>query len=435
MNPTPNHSYKSLHEVAKAHGLPGPRKSDQLFWIPDINLAALEDRIDWLNERAVKLAAEPIVFYPIGHYSFTDKKHKVHYHTAVFIEGSRIRLEGDYRFIGTLEHDPAGNILRAVPGESIPAMYRTVDPACDHCQLKRQRKDTYIVGAEDGEYLQVGKTCLKDFVGHRAPAAIAAWAEYLADLANYIEEEYFEGGGHETGISSNYYLTLVAASIRLFGWTSRSKARDTGNLATADTAAWWADEDSKHGAKHNALVDEHGRQLTTRRGQPYQTEPADLETAKAAISWAQALEGDAIVESDYLWNLHIVAQADGFTWRQIGLAASMIPAFSRAQSDRAEREDRPPSNWVGDLKKRQEFTDLDLDGVYSFETYYGVTYLHKFYDPDGNIIVWKTGSVCLETDYLYTGKATVKAHDIYRDEKQTVVTRAALERIENGQID
>lgn len=426
---------KSLHEIAISHGLPGPGDSDQLFWIPDVNLDALTARIEWLNGRAEKLDATPIVIDVIGHYSYTDKKHKVHYFTSVFVVGSRIKLAGGYRFVGTLEHAPDGNILRAVPGESIPLVYRTVDPTCDHCQLERRRKDTYIVASEDDQYLQVGKTCLKDFVGHRSPAAIAAWAEYLADLAHYIEEEYFDLGGSPTGIDAVYYLTLVAASIRLWGWTSRSKASDMGLPATADNALYWADEDIKTLAPNHALKDKNGLQEYTRAGKPVETESADLDLAKAAMVWAADLEGDAIVESDYLWNLHIVAQSDGFTWRQVGLAASMIFAYQRHVNDLAEKLARgngKPSIWVGDLKKRQQFDHLELVAVFSWESMYGVTFMHKFCDVDGNIIVWKTGSVCLDQGSIYAGKATVKAHDTYKDEKQTVVTRATLGRIEEN---
>jgi hypothetical protein len=38
-------------------------------------------------------------------------------------------------------------------------------------------------------------------------------------------------------IGPEYYLSYVAASIRTTGWMSRTRARDTGELATADHAA------------------------------------------------------------------------------------------------------------------------------------------------------------------------------------------------------
>lgn len=416
-------AYKSLHEIAIAHGIPKPRDSNQVFWIPDVNLVALTRRIDWLNARAVKLNAEPIQLLLIGHFSYADKKRRTHHYTAVFIAGTRIRLDGGWTFAGTLEHTEAGNVLRAAPDEHIPSLYKTVEPACDHCKLERQRKDTYIVRLGD-KYQQVGRTCLKDFVGHRSPAAIAAWASYIAELSSYIEEAC-DGTGTPTGLDAKYFLKLVAASIRLWGWIPRSKS-DGFNSATADSALWWADEDYKSLAKNNALVRDNGLPRVNNRGVPIETNTADIDLADAALEWARDLSGDLVIENDYLWNLHIVAQLDGFTWRQMGLAASMIYAFTRHLQQEAEKNERPPSNWVGTVKTRQQFTDLELVAVFSYETMYGVTYLHKFYDLDGNIIVWKTGSVCLDSGCNYSGKATVKAHDTYKADKQTIVTRAAL---------
>ena len=345
----------------------------------------------------------------------------------MFVAGTRIKLAGGWIFAGTLEHTEAGNILRSVPGETIPSNYRTVDPACDHCQLKRNRKDTYIVRSEAGKFTQVGRTCLKDFVGHRSPAAIAAWSQYIAELSGYIEDELITGSGRPTGLDAIYFLTLVAASIRLYGWTPRSRSDDY-SAATADNALWWADEDSKTMAEDNAILDRNGIQLTTRTGKPVETSPADRDLAQAALIWARTLSGDQIVENDYLWNLHIAAQSDGFTWRQAGLAASMISAYTRHLQAIAKqtRGNGKVSDFVGTVKTRQDFSGLELVGVFSFEGTYGVTHIHKFYDQAGNIIVWKTGSVLLDQGSIYSGKATVKAHDTYRGDKQTVVTRASL---------
>ena len=56
-----------------------------------------------------------------------------------------------------------------------------------------------------------------------------------------------------------------------------------------------------------------------------------------------------------------------------------------------------------------------------------VTFLHKFADTDGNVLVWKT-SKSIEEDYgtemVLTG--TVKEHSEYKGDKQTVMTRCKV---------
>ena len=57
-------------------------------------------------------------------------------------------------------------------------------------------------------------------------------------------------------------------------------------------------------------------------------------------------------------------------------------------------------------------------------------YIHLMRDDSGNLLVWKTTSRPLEEGVRYTGKATVKEHTVYRDEKQTILTRCDFERAE-----
>ena len=57
---------------------------------------------------------------------------------------------------------------------------------------------------------------------------------------------------------------------------------------------------------------------------------------------------------------------------------------------------------------------------------YGYTRVYKFTDNDGHIFVWKTGTdIDTDDNGVYTGtvKGTIKAHDMYGDEKQTIMTR------------
>lgn len=55
-------------------------------------------------------------------------------------------------------------------------------------------------------------------------------------------------------------------------------------------------------------------------------------------------------------------------------------------------------------------------------------YIHNFRDENGNALVWKTQKSLPFNDgdeVIVTG--TIKAHDVYKDEKQTVLTRCKVE--------
>ena len=77
---------------------------------------------------------------------------------------------------------------------------------------------------------------------------------------------------------------------------------------------------------------------------------------------------------------------------------------------------------------RGDFT-LTLQFKRAFGGEYGVRYLQKFVDADGNVIVWwGTNDVAAGTvvGNTYVFKATIKSHDVYEGVKQTTLTRATL---------
>ena len=79
---------------------------------------------------------------------------------------------------------------------------------------------------------------------------------------------------------------------------------------------------------------------------------------------------------------------------------------------------------------------------FSFTTYYGKTQVHKFADEQGNILVWKT-SKCVEWikdgyyEYIPEGsvveiKCSVKDHNEYKGEEQTIILRCKFTLIEKA---
>ena len=94
------------------------------------------------------------------------------------------------------------------------------------------------------------------------------------------------------------------------------------------------------------------------------------------------------------------------------------------------------SQYVGQLGGKIN-TTATFDHTAWFDFRLGWTtetmYIHTFKDPDGNKLVWKTSSTSLpdleEGDQVQiTG--TVKDHSEYKDEKQTVLTRCKIKKID-----
>lgn len=100
---------------------------------------------------------------------------------------------------------------------------------------------------------------------------------------------------------------------------------------------------------------------------------------------------------------------------------------------RKEREKieikKAASEYVGEIGTRQDF-ELKCNFITSFVGYYGTNWLFIFEDKDENTFKY-LGSSCLEVEQgqtcVLTG--TIKAHDEYKGEKQTVINRPKLKEV------
>ena len=156
--------------------------------------------------------------------------------TPVTITAAEPKLSG-WKFIATIEHTEAGNILRSATERALPVEYRTKKNVCDHCKTARRRKDTYVVQHDGfGELRQVGRSCIKDFLGHGNPDEIARYFDNIlalwSDLADvHDDEEYF---GHAPLVEeTDVYLAVAAESVRTNGWVAKSSWDGTPTASLA----------------------------------------------------------------------------------------------------------------------------------------------------------------------------------------------------------
>jgi DNA helicase-2/ATP-dependent DNA helicase PcrA len=78
-------------------------------------------------------------------------------------EVSRLRL-GGWRLLGILHHEAGQTSCHDMFGDKVPEPLRKAPPNCDHCQLLRKRRDTFVLRDAAEEVKQVGRTCLEKFL-------------------------------------------------------------------------------------------------------------------------------------------------------------------------------------------------------------------------------------------------------------------------------
>jgi hypothetical protein len=349
-------------------------------------------------------------------------------------------------FVAALQHLDGENVVRSLPGETVPETYRTRGPECDHCRMSRRRNDTFVLRHEGGRHIQVGSTCIGDFLGSDEAGKIAGAASLLAEARGLAEGgcEGF-GSGSRGDRTLAEYLPFVAWAIREKGWTSRTTVREKGEgLATADLA-WDVLIDGKSRVKWKAAPTEE-----------------DEAMALASEAWAEAITDEEIAKEtgDYLHNLRAIARTGLVMSKLAGLAASSVIAYQRAvgrERARAERAANMLDVHLGNVGDKVTFglppkvgkrgqllkgapvvlspDPVKLDFVTGYDTDFGYTTVLKFRTADGATLVWKASSTEIgrgDVGKVYTLAGTIKKHDDYKGAKQTILSRCDVREVETA---
>lgn len=369
----------------------------------------VESRIKKLNRRASKLHL-PALTHKVGlEYTVTvtaNGRKYLYPAVDVVVDGELPVLAG-WAIVGVVDHATmGGNLVHTIATDSdeIMANYRHARSDCDHCNTYRQRNKTIVVN-DGNKIMQVGSSCVIDFLGSKEAAAALGHLQGVAAL-----EDEFGGGDESSGVYGGYaapvlidFLVRVAASIRLDGWHPKS-----GGEYRSTAVAAQSDKPCKP-----SLTDD------------------DRDIAEAAREWARTLEPT----DNFEHNLKVVASVDHVT--KDGLCAYMVEGYLRhvgkVAAD-AAREKLPQSNeHIGDpaAKARIELT-LTYVRMSNYANDFGVQYWVAFADEAGNIIKWRTGNPHSllgdepETGAVVKVKCRIKSHGEFKGRKETVISRPTV---------
>ena len=304
-----------------------------------------------------------------------------------------MEVEGSYKipgwdFLAYIEHTRnGGNVVSKVTNEPLDQHWYTATPSCDHCHSNRDRRYTCLVRNTDtGEIKQVGKSCLRDYTGMDM--------EVAADLASFLNTEMEEYFTDFTGVSSSLgphtFIYAAYPYVKAHGYT-----KDTTALNIV-----------------NNIYD---------LPQATDSEIDDL------MKWLREKNEEGF--NEYFRNARAIFSLPSIERRHYNILASLVASYFRDMARREQRQKEVGnSEWVGKVGDRITFKVVTATTISSFQSSYGYNnwvYILKLTDEDGHVYIWKTssGGGTLPGEIL---KATIKDHQEYRGEKQTVITRATV---------
>lgn len=386
--------------------------------IPESSIARVNEALAKINRKADKLGVPPFAVT----YS-APRVHKVQkpgesYDIMVVdatVSGEPVRV-GGYRFLSRIDFEGGLILLNTRPGETLPERFRAATPMCMHCASERKRKQVFVLRREgDDQHVQVGSTCLRDFLGHD-PAAMLGAVSLWNDLEACFDSEgdYSSGGRVDHVVSVHLALTIATAVVRACNGDFVSRA-----------AADAAEARGRYIETTSSMVFD---QLFPPKPLPHDWKRLpitddDEAQATVAIAWGKAMPGASEYESNMLQLLSV----DHIRLKRLGLLVSLIGGYRRYLGEVAERI-ALVNGYVGTVGKRTEFEAV-FGGLKSFPTDYGMLYIARFNTPNGQLVY--RGTSPFWPDSINPGdslrfKATIKAHEEYKGFCQTHIQRVAL---------
>lgn len=415
--------------------------------VPMEEMAAFDKKLEALNKKAERFGLEPVKinatttdryykayeyvgseqdFLSISHHKL--KKGEVPPHGEEVVEFNRIDLDypiiklGDWQVVAKIEaFTPKENLIFTVtrdPMDNATAEeHRNCGVGCQHCNTKRARNESFLLrNTADGQYKEVGSTCLQDFTGIN-PAAVLFLAQLqeLVNLSAEFDPESGSGFGRPTAYSTEGYLARVAFCVEQGGWVSSAKAREQGIPATYEEAQsvdrWLANDK----AMADAFFANYERHKTTaRQAMAWYAEKEPRDSFDRNV---KALLGEEFIAIDR---------------KHLAFAAAAVPGYLRHVSEQVDKESQKPSEYIGEIGDKKEMP-LTVVGVSPFNTQYGTSYRVNMRDADGNRLTWKASNPpqdLIENNAVgrpFNAKFTVKELEEYKGERITAVTRLKFE--------
>lgn len=229
--------------------------------------------------------------------------------TVLVIEGEPARYYG-WTFVALVEPENGSLVVSRSPFYEGPEFDRStfVENHCAHCQRRVARRKYLILENVEGQRIQIGTSCAKDFLGH--PLNVKFFDDFLADLEAYY-------GRGITGFSVLAALALAARVTSSAGYVKSGDAGCTRDIVMDMLAG---------GRAADEAFKEFG----------YPTE-ANREEAASALAWAAEMPG----HGEYAENVRAVVAAPTASLKRLGLVVSIIPSYRRSIADAKIKADRP----------------------------------------------------------------------------------------------
>lgn len=301
----------------------------------------------------------------------------------------------------------------------LPDRFRSTDATCQHCNNQRQRREIYVLrNVGSGNFKQVGKQCLKDFLGSSDITAVLKYIDQLYDLTSSDRDRAVVGDLSSVAYEeAERWMANVFACIEVHGWVPASLAHESNGkyISTRSTV-------------YERLYTRNKKYQPT-----FTAEERHWHQARDCQKWLhQHYYRDGELRSglqDFDYNLATCVQKGYIHPKSLGIATYAPQAYLKRLGKVEERKkDIRLDEYFGEVGKMVDLEVKVMTIVGLGDNGFGPSLLHIARDAEGRTFVWRRDHRQVER-YGDTIKirAKVKKHETRynkfanRDEKQTVL--------------
>lgn len=354
-----------------------------------------------------------------------DAIHHTSYTESIKVECVEVFVEGtyainDWQFVGTIEFTENGNIIRLADSSfegKIPVKYLHTPKICEHCGTIRNRKDTYLIYSAEGEFKQVGSSCLLEYTRGLDANECASIMSCLDQVKTLTNRDYdfseFKGNGFSytgLGIGNTELVKKTALGlVKRHGYTRV----ENGNGTAVDLSCMLF-----HNLSDDVYNDLYGDVVL-----------ATDEEVKNIDEYAKDYFNST---NDYMRNASLAWCKKSIEYRDFGLIASFANTYLKDMQKRQEMSINRVNEYVGNVGDKVTFKVASARVLFikdnSYYSYYaGASKVWEIVDTEGHTFKW-SASFSTEIKSNDTITATVKAHSEYEklNLKQTIITRGKI---------
>lgn len=345
------------------------------------------------------------------------------YYKFIIVEVEGTAKINNYECIAILEMHESGNIIHRINTEiELPERFKTTDNICEHCNSKRERKELYVIyNSDTKEYKQVGSSCLMLYTNGLDAQYVAAWIDGITELE---ENDGSIGKCGKSYLNVDDILRFSTELINKVGYFNTSS-----DIPTKLMISYMMDNRSlKDNVRElNYILRKNHFNVEFEKEDFFKP---DTENIVSSIKeYYLSLEDN----SEFIHNVQVLLK-EGYTdLINIGYLSYLPEGYNKHIQKEVKRAKQQlieeKSEYFGEINKRYKSENVySMEVITSYSTMYGETYIYKITLKAGNILIWKSSNWYSADDLSRVEKITftIKAHNEYREVKQTEVSRCKL---------